>query len=240
MKLCLKCKKSVSKNCKTGFCNACRDRSGINNPFFGKTHKEETINAMKAKCKEKTEMLWLNDDYRNKVIERSSKPRHKNFKESQSKTIKQYYEDHPEQKQLRSIKMKERWIKGEMNDIVKNESHVEKVMFSLLKKLFVDVEKKPIIINEKVYIPDCICFGNSIIEYYGDYWHANPKKYNNSDIVRNNMKAEEIWHNDYLRIKALENEGYNCIIIWESEWKKNKDDIIIMLSNALNNNSCDC
>jgi G:T-mismatch repair DNA endonuclease (very short patch repair protein) len=238
MKLCSKCQNPVSKNCKTGFCNSCRDRSGINNPFFGRTHNIETIDAMKIKCRIKSKELWLKDDYRSKVIERSSKPRHKDFKVNQSKNTKKYYNEHPEQKIVRSIEMKQRWLSGKMNDIIKKESFAEREMFNALKLLFVDVEKKQIVINEKVYVPDCICFGNTIIEYYGDYWHANPNRYKKNDIVHSNKTAEEIWNLNDLRIKDLESVGYKCIIIWESEWKTKKDDIIIMLSNELNYDCC--
>jgi Zn-finger nucleic acid-binding protein len=146
---------------------------------------------MKIKCRIKSKELWLKDDYRSKVIERSSKPRHKDFKTDQSKSTKKYYNEHQEQKVIRSIKMKKRWLSGEMNGIVKKESLAEKEMFNALKLLFVDVEKKLIIINEKAYVPDCICFGNTIIEYYGDCWHANLNKYKKNDIVHSNKTAEK-------------------------------------------------
>ena len=42
-KYCKICGKELSKNCKTGYCIKHLPRNGENNPFFGKTHKKDTI-----------------------------------------------------------------------------------------------------------------------------------------------------------------------------------------------------
>ena len=52
--------------------------------------------------------------------------------------------------------------------------------------------------------------GNKIIEFYGDFWHANPKLYE-SDFVfeRDNMKktAKLIQDRDISRVKKIEDFG---------------------------------
>lgn len=61
-----------------------------------------------------------------------------------------------------------------------------------------------------------------IIEIYGDYWHANPKKYSKDFIVARwggKKRAEEIWHYDKIRINHLKSFGYKIIILWESDIK---------------------
>lgn len=49
---CQNCGKPVSYSSMVGkgYCNSCRDRSGKNNPFFGKKHSPETIAKLKAVC----------------------------------------------------------------------------------------------------------------------------------------------------------------------------------------------
>jgi very-short-patch-repair endonuclease len=56
-----------------------------------------------------------------------------------------------------------------------------------------------------------------IIEIYGDYWHANPKKYKANKYMRNGMKAKDIWKRDKTRIKKIDKFGYKVIVLWEYE-----------------------
>lgn len=66
-----------------------------------------------------------------------------------------------------------------------------------------------------------------IIEINGDYWHANPKFYNENDILvypGKKVLAKEIWNKDKKLIKIAEENNYKVITIWEDEIK-NKTDI---------------
>lgn len=53
---CKKCGKELSHHGKhgKGYCTSCRDRSGVNNPFYGKKHSEETIEKLRAINKNRT------------------------------------------------------------------------------------------------------------------------------------------------------------------------------------------
>lgn len=57
---------------------------------------------------------------------------------------------------------------------------------------------------------------NIVIEYYGNYWHCNPKKYK-SDYFHHYMKlsAEDIWIKDDIRLNLIMSEVNSVIIIWE-------------------------
>lgn len=74
---------------------------------------------------------------------------------------------------------------------------------------------------------------NIVIEFYGDYWHANPKKYNNKDIFiinKNIIYAEDIWNKDNFRkTKIEEHLGCKFIVIWESDWLESKVKIIELI-----------
>lgn len=72
---------------------------------------------------------------------------------------------------------------------------------------------------------------NLVIEFLGDYWHANPKIYE-AEAVFNRSKtpisAEQIWKYDKQRkrniCKVLNNPIY--IEVWESDWKENPDKVM--------------
>lgn len=68
------------------------------------------------------------------------------------------------------------------------------------------------------------------IEYNGDYWHANPNKYQENDLLpypTENLKyAKDIWKHDESRKIYLESQGYKILTIWESEFKNSQEDTI--------------
>lgn len=73
---------------------------------------------------------------------------------------------------------------------------------------------------------------NKVIEFYGDYWHANPLLYNSNDYVHYPQKkqilASEIWHHDKRRIDAIKSSELisDVMIVWEYDYVNNKDEII--------------
>lgn len=74
-----------------------------------------------------------------------------------------------------------------------------------------------------IYIPDL----NMLIEYNGDYWHCNPKKYKADYFnVKINKTAKEIWARDAEKKLLAEQNGYNFLTIWESDYKNSKGIII--------------
>lgn len=70
---------------------------------------------------------------------------------------------------------------------------------------------------------------NKIIEYNGDYWHASPKKYKKSDTIKFPSKTvivEDIWNKDQEKIKFAEDQGYTVMVVWESDFKENREKVI--------------
>jgi hypothetical protein len=64
---------------------------------------------------------------------------------------------------------------------------------------------------------------NTVYEFFGDFWHANPNKYASTDTLSIiNLSASEIWKKDKIKINTLKRLGYNVEIMWESDWKKMK------------------
>lgn len=238
---CKKCGSKISKNNKSGFCNTHRDRTGKNNPFYGKKHSKETIAKLKIKCSESSKKTWEDDEYRKKVIKAISKPRKLEFKKEQSERIKKWYVDNPEQKILRSVHMKKSWELGKIPKSKKysvNKSKAEKEIFNYLKETVSCVVNKTLHIDNKYFFPDIIIEDiKLIIEYFGDYWHANPYRYNSKDII-NNCIAQDIWNKDSERLGIFEKAGYHVYVIWESDFKKFKNEIFKELDHMINWDSC--
>ena len=62
---------------------------------------------------------------------------------------------------------------------------------------------------------------NLIIEFNGDYWHCNPKKYDENYLHPHKKKtAKEIWEEDKIRVDNIKKYGYNLMIIWECDFEK--------------------
>jgi hypothetical protein len=78
-----------------------------------------------------------------------------------------------------------------------------------------------------------------IIEYNGDMFHANPKKYKETDTphpYRKNKTSSEIWESDKNKLIEAKNNGYDVLVIWDSEYRwGNKERIIKKCINFLKN-----
>lgn len=87
----------------------------------------------------------------------------------------------------------------------------------------------------KVILPDFLDVDKKkIIEFYGDYWHCNPNKYTSESYNKSLHKyTKEIWDKDKERVNSLNTLGYDVLIIWESEYKNNNDEIINKCLNFL-------
>jgi hypothetical protein len=59
----------------------------------------------------------------------------------------------------------------------------------------------------------------TIFEYYGDYWHGNPVKYNLEDIhpVRK-VPYKTLYEQTLKKQKKLKDLGYDIVFIWETDW----------------------
>jgi len=84
---------------------------------------------------------------------------------------------------------------------------------------------------DRIYAPQVDILIESkkiVIEINGDRWHANPKIYKPSDIIKKwggAKTAKEIWDFDKFRIKQIENFGYKVIVLWQLDILKNFDKI---------------
>lgn len=68
---------------------------------------------------------------------------------------------------------------------------------------------------------------NKCIEFNGDYWHANPKKYKETDYISaTHLHAKDIWRRDQERLDFLRKNNIQVLSIWESDYIDNPDKIL--------------
>jgi very-short-patch-repair endonuclease len=102
---------------------------------------------------------------------------------------------------------------------------------------FKELNTEYVISGEKTFIYDFLDkINKKIIEFNGDYWHCNPDKYNENYYHRHlKMYAKERWYNDNNRKLITEKYGYQVLVIWESEYRKNPERTLQKCLNFLNN-----
>lgn len=135
---------------------------------------------------------------------------------------------------LRSEGTRKWWKNRDKKDIIKSTKKMlshkkifpnkpEKILIDLLNNILPKEYKY--VGNFKFFIesknPDFININGQkkIIEFFGDFWHANPQSYKSDDIVFNNLKASQIWEEDEKRLKIYKKYGYKTLIIWQHELK---------------------
>lgn len=90
----------------------------------------------------------------------------------------------------------------------------EKIVEGILIKLGLDYKSQHPVIGTK-FIND-FEVGNIVIEVQGDYWHGNPKFYQEFNEVQQKMI-----NRDKRKKKVLEKMGYKVLYLWEYDIRKN-------------------
>jgi G:T-mismatch repair DNA endonuclease (very short patch repair protein) len=65
-----------------------------------------------------------------------------------------------------------------------------------------------------------------VIEFFGDYWHANPNIYESTSVMIGGMPASDMWIRDEKKITALRAKGLQVLVIWEQEYAADKQKVI--------------
>lgn len=226
-KHCPICGKLLADKNKTGYCNIHRDRTGANNPFYGKTFSPETIEKLKISLSVASKKLWENEEYRNKVISSTTGlKRSEEFKEKQRQAAYKQFED-DRQRELRSVRMKQSWNDGEITYIPKTFYPKSKQEREFIEKLseHLDIEVNKVLHyiddgKEKWLFPDGV-YKNVVIEYNGSYWHAD-KRFYDDDFIIDGKTAKFIRERDEMKKKIYEHLGYQVVYVWSYDYKQDK------------------
>jgi len=127
-------------------------------------------------------------------------------------------------------------VKG---SVVGNYSKISQELFKEIEKAFPDnnfyyaTKNSEYFISLKgnvFYIYDfCDRDNNKIIEFNGDLYHANPEIFESTDTPNpfiKDLTANEIWKKDEIKLKAAKDKGFEVLIIWEKDYKQNKEKVI--------------
>ena len=110
------------------------------------------------------------------------------------------------------------------NGCPKCASSISKLEIKWLDLLSIPIEyrQKTIKINNKNYRVDAYDpINNTIYEFYGDFWHGNPVKYNSDTINLINKKTHgELYKATKDRENVFSFAGYNLITMWENNFNK--------------------
>lgn len=113
-------------------------------------------------------------------------------------------------------------IQGKGCKLCKNRN-ISKLEISWLDSINIkqELRHKTIKINGNIYHVDALDNENKIIyEFYGDYWHGNPIKFQKNNVNKsNNKKFGDLYNKTILRENILKENGYTIISIWESDFK---------------------
>lgn len=83
-----------------------------------------------------------------------------------------------------------------------------------------DCRQKKIKIGKKSFLVDGKV-GNTVYEFWGDYWHGNPEKFNHSDKNTKCGKTfGELYNLTMEKRKIITDAGFDLVEIWESDYNK--------------------
>jgi G:T-mismatch repair DNA endonuclease (very short patch repair protein) len=98
-----------------------------------------------------------------------------------------------------------------------------------LENIFYHARRGPCFkFEDSIIIPDIVDNNiKLIIEYYGDFWHTNPRVFDSSYIHPiSKLTSEQIWAKDKKRIDYFTSLGYDVKVVWSSEFKDNKKKVL--------------
>jgi len=111
----------------------------------------------------------------------------------------------------------EKWLNAPGNkNMIKGRSKKSLILFEKLGCGSYGPNEKTVRGLTKVHRVDFIV-GKKIIEYYGDYWHGNPKIYSSGAMIRKKNIAE-VWQHDNNKVQDLLDNGYDVLVVWENDY----------------------
>ncbi|MBI4095888.1 MAG: hypothetical protein HY438_03450 [DPANN group archaeon] len=195
------------------------EMSGAKHHMFGKTHSKESLRKMSDSHKKQ----MANPEFRKKLSEihkkRLSNPEEmKRQSEISTATLLRLYESGTFPRQTNT--KPERQIKEELlkRGFVEGEDFIHQYKF-----------------NNKFMCDFCFPQQKLIVEVYGDFWHANPQKYQDrtklhahqlKDIGRD--KAKEAY------ITTVDNRSWTYFVLWESDIEKDVAGCVDKIEEVLN------
>jgi len=226
----------------------CLERYGVKH-FFQCTQGKQDLESLKiTHGVEKGEQLFkelgakkaitLENMIKKHGIEEGPK-RYQNWKDLVSNNLDNFIRRHGEQEG--EILYKDYVLRVTKNFFTNSPSSVSKISLKLFDHICSILSIKAVygnnewfILNEnnnderKMFLYD-FKYKNKILEFNGDFWHANPLLYKKDQILNfhgTEMLAEYIWIRDEIKIEQAKQKGFDVLVIWEKDYKTNKEAVI--------------
>lgn len=191
----------------TSLCKPCslKLQIGEGNPFYGKKHSKNTKNK-------------ISKSRSGKGIGKNNSMSKKKWRDKSRRALKKKWDSGEMEhvRQIMSEKLKETRRLGKIKSTITSKKekeiieHLNNLGYSPVQSYRVDTKVCD------VYIPSL----NLIIEYFGDYWHCNPLKYQSDYYnVKKGKYAWELWEYDTKKLELIKSYGYNLEVIWEKDLK---------------------
>jgi G:T-mismatch repair DNA endonuclease (very short patch repair protein)/predicted RNA-binding Zn-ribbon protein involved in translation (DUF1610 family) len=211
------CRNHFNKLEGTSLCKPCslKLQVGVGNPFFGKKHTKESLKKI---SKSKTGQYTGNQNHM----------KQEKYRQMSRDIMRSNWDNGILDRKVISEQMKQTQRSGKIKSgiVSKREKEIVKEIKQLGHKLIHSYRVDSKICD--VYIPSL----NLIIEYFGDYWHCNPKKYESDFFNKKKGKfAWELWDYDKKKIDLIKSYGYNLEVVWEGDLKLNNKLIEIIIEN---------
>jgi G:T-mismatch repair DNA endonuclease (very short patch repair protein) len=188
---------------------------GEGNHFFGKTHTKESLKKI---SKSKTGQYTGDKNHM----------KQEKYRQMSRDIMRSNWDNGILDRKVISEQMKQTQRSGKIKSVIvsKREKEIVKEIKQLGYKLIHSYRVDSKICD--VYIPSL----NLIIEYFGDYWHCNPKKYESDFFNKKKSKfAWELWDYDKKKIDLIKSYGYNLEVVWEGDLKLNNKLIELIIEN---------
>ena len=92
--------------------------------------------------------------------------------------------------------------------------------------------------SQSIYFYDFVDIQQrKIIEFNGDVWHANPTIFQENDTpfpFDNTLTSKQIWQKDKTKIDYALSNNFEILVIWEKDYRNNKENIINQCKHFLN------
>lgn len=125
------------------------------------------------------------------------------------------------------------WLDAPNNKaMIKGRSKKSISLFDSIGIGFYGSNEKTVRGKTKVHRVDFL-HNNKIIEFFGDYWHGNPKLYHPTDLIRK-KKVNDVWIHDQQKIDDLCAAGYDVLKIWESDFCNSPDAVLQLCKDFIN------
>ena len=211
------CRNHFNKLEGTSLCKPCslKLQVGEGNPFFGKKHTKESLKKM---SKSKTGQYTGDQNHM----------KQEKYRQMSRNIMRSNWDNGILDRKVISEQMKQTQRSGKIKSVITSKR--EKEIVKEIKQLGYNPIHSYRVDSKicDVYIPSL----NLIIEYFGDYWHCNPKKYESDFFNKKKGKfAWELWDYDKKKIDLIKSYGYNLEVVWEGDLKLNNKLIELIIEN---------